>query len=308
MRCYWVNSIMSAFTLLEVIAGATFLVAALISVLLWIRKPAGRGGLPLFDQLLDRVHARRIHLFAGHRSPPGTIQAREELLAETRRRLRREKLFFAERREPNVTAFTLIELLVVIATIAVCVGILIPALLRARARGNTISCAGNLKQVWVSIRVWANDHAGRYPMQVSTNEGGSLEFVQGPNAFRHFQVMSNELSTPGVLRCWEDKLRRAATNFASLSNTNVSYFVGLDATPTNSQALLSGDRNINNRLPARNGMLLLTTNQSVGWTKQMHVRAGYICFADGSVQQVTNSALPLVLRNTGLATNRLAIP
>src|SRR5262245_27601780 len=112
MRFYWVNSIMSAFTLLEVIAGATFLVAAAVSVLLWIRNPAGCARLTLFDQLLDRVHARRAvidggrkspsgergldptvgrtqssahhqpEIFARHRSPPGTIQAREELLAE----------------------------------------------------------------------------------------------------------------------------------------------------------------------------------------------------------------------------------
>src|SRR5262245_9322459 len=122
MRFYWVNTVMSAFTLLEVIAGATFLVAAAVSILLWIRKPAGRTRSTVFDQLLDRVHARRTEIFAGHRSPPGTIQAREELLAETRLRLRREKSFFSERHEPNVAAFTLIELLVVIVVIGVCVG------------------------------------------------------------------------------------------------------------------------------------------------------------------------------------------
>src|SRR5437016_4207308 len=112
MHFYSVNSVMSAFTLLEVIAGTTFLVAVAVSVLFSIRKPTGRGGLTGFDQLLDRVHSRRAEIFARHRCPSGSIEAREELLAETRLRLRREKSFFSERQEPNITAFSLIELLV----------------------------------------------------------------------------------------------------------------------------------------------------------------------------------------------------
>ena len=308
VRFYWLNSVMSAFTLLEVIAGATFFVAAVVSVLLWIRKPTGPGSLTVFDQLLDRVHSRRTEIFASHRSPPGTIRAREELLAETRVRLRREKSFFAEQREPKVMAFSLIELLVVISVIAVCVGILLPTFARSRARAKHITCVNNVKQVGLSFRIWANDNADRFPMQVSTNEGGTLEFVQGPNAFRHFQAMSNELSTPRVLVCFQDTERKPATNFTSLNNTNISYFVGIDATETNSQALLSGDRNITNGFPVKNGMLLLTTNQTLGWTKQMHVGAGNICLADGSVQQVTSSALQRAFRDSGMATNRLAIP
>src|SRR5437773_8397061 len=97
MHFYLVNSVRSAFTLLEVIACATFLVTAGIGIFFWVRKPTGRGGLTVFDQLLDRVHSRRTEIFARHQCPSGSIKAREELLAETRRRLRREKSFFSER-------------------------------------------------------------------------------------------------------------------------------------------------------------------------------------------------------------------
>ena len=310
MHFYSVNSIMSAFTLLEVIAGTTFLVAVAVSVLFSIRKPTGRGGLTGFDQLLDRVHSRRAEIFARHRSRSGSIQAREELLAETRLRLRREKSFFSERREPDLSGFTLIELLVIIAIIAILVGVILPQLARPRLHGCGVSCVNNLKQIGLSVRIWANDNGDRYPMQVSTNEGGTLEWRDGPNAFRHFQTMSNELSTPKVLLCPQDLERTLpATNFVTdLNNKKLSYFVGLDATETNPPAFLSGDRNITNGFLSRRGTLFLSTNQRVGWSQQIHSNVGNICLADGSVQQPTSFGLRRALRDTGMATNRLAIP
>ena len=310
MRFYWLNSVMSAFTLLEVIAGATFLVAAAVSVLLWIRKPAGGARLTVFDQLLDRVHAHRTEFFAGHRLPRGTIQARQELLEETRLRLRREKSFFSERRESSVTGFTRVELLTVLAAIAICVGILFAALLRVKPRAARTGCISNLKEIGLACRIWANDHADQYPMHVSRREGGSKEFVEGPNAFRHFQAMSSELSTPKILLCPEDRGRAvAARSFTTdFNNSKLSYFFGLDVTEPNPRDFVSGDRNITNGFLVRDGTLLLITNQTVGWTDRIHVKAGNIGFADGSADSFANTGLQAALRKSYLPTNRLAIP
>ncbi len=60
-------------------------------------------------------------------------------------------------------AFTLIELLVVIAIIAVLIGILLPALSKARETGRSVVCLSNLRQVFVACRAYADENKGVGP-------------------------------------------------------------------------------------------------------------------------------------------------
>ncbi len=202
---------------------------------------------------------------------------------------------------------TLVEVLVVIAIVAVLFAMLIPTN-TVKRRAPRIQCVNNLVQIGLATRVWEGDHNDKYPAQVSVTNGGSMEFTTDPNVWHTFQVMSNELSTPYILICPEDDARTRATNFNSLNNSNISYFIGVDATETDPQAFLSGDRNLTNGTSIRNGILKLFPNRNVGWTAEMHNKVGNIGLADGSVQQLSTANLTSTITNDVAVTNRLLMP
>ncbi len=176
--------------------------------------------------------------------------------------------------------FSLIELMVVIAIIGILISMLLPALGKAMSRAKGTKCLNNLKQMGVAFHTFAHDHNSRFPMQTPAREGGSLNFVNTPGAYHHVQVLSNELVLPALLICPLDK-RSPAVNWARLRNANLSYFIGLEATPANPTSLLAGDRNITKVNPAGSSRQFVI-NQTASWTEEMHRNKGYVLFSDGS--------------------------
>jgi prepilin-type processing-associated H-X9-DG protein len=201
---------------------------------------------------------------------------------------------------------TLTEVLLVIAALVLLAAILLPALAAAKHKSSRVGCVSNLKLVGITYRMWADENADKYPMQVSATNEGAMELAATGNVAECFRVMSNILDVPQIVICPLDTKHFPATNFASLENSNISYFVGLDAVDTQPQTLLSGDANLMvNGIEVRPGILNLQTNGSLGWTKDRHKGSGNILLGDGSVQQASSADLTRV---AGIATNRMAIP
>src|SRR5215469_7380615 len=206
-------------------------------------------------------------------------------------------------------AFSLVELLVVIAIIALLAALLLPALNRGKARAQRVQCIGDLNQLGIAFQMFAHDHRGRFPAQTPVADGGSMEFTQaGENingvfyfSYRHLQPLAGELVQTKPLICPADTTRQAADNFGLLQNSNVSYFVGVDASYDQPLSVLAGDRNITN--DTRATASLVRGAYGLRWTSELHFFQGNVLFSDGHVQEMNNASLDVPANPTVASAN-----
>jgi prepilin-type processing-associated H-X9-DG protein len=165
--------------------------------------------------------------------------------------------------------------------------------------------------------MFAYDHNGHFPPQVSVTNGGSMEFIGSYSPALHYRSLSNyTIRYWSKLWCPADKVKQPCTTNSPLTDRNLSYFISVDATPALTNAILAGDRNLQVAgQPVTPGLFTLTTNAAVGWTGELHkfqrngvwVRCGNVVFADGHAQRLP-ADLTVAIQRQGLATNRLAVP
>lgn len=174
----------------------------------------------------------------------------------------------------------------------------------------------NLRQVSLGFAIWLNQQTNRYPWEISTSEGGTMELI-GRDVSPHFQTISNFTydSNSRILVCPTDIFRKTATNYAMLTDSNISYFVNLDASfkhPSPATSIIAGDRHLQrDGLPVKPGLVTLKTNMNIGWTRELHRQrstpVGVLAFADGHVEMVKTD-LNRAFGIQGVVSNRFAIP
>lgn len=71
---------------------------------------------------------------------------------------------------PSYRGFTLLELLVVVAVIAILASLLLPALAGAKARGRSVSCMNNVRQLSLACMLYCDDNSDRFPYNLGTSE------------------------------------------------------------------------------------------------------------------------------------------
>ena len=137
--------------------------------------------------------------------------------------------------------FTLVELLVVIAIIALLIAILLPALSRARGLAQSVACLSNLRQLQTCWLMYANDHGGTLPpnlsvYDLSTGEpipgldlrltwcaGNARTDVNTANIERGYLFPYNR--STAIYHCPADKARVAGANVRHTRSYNMSQSV-----------------------------------------------------------------------------------
>jgi prepilin-type N-terminal cleavage/methylation domain-containing protein len=130
-------------------------------------------------------------------------------------------------------AFTLVELLVVIGIIAVLIGILLPALSKARESARTIACAAQMRSLVQATFLYCNNNKGYFPPEYL---GWTADPTPPPGGNNYLSVTRPFLwdyLEPYGIKSQNNKARVCPSSYAEMPEVTATYVGSLPPTLAN---------------------------------------------------------------------------
>lgn len=210
-------------------------------------------------------------------------------------------------------AFTLIELLVVITIILVLMSMLMPALSQVRAKGKSMQCLSNLKQIGSAYWVYADDNGGQANDTVRTSN-----WIYGPIyasdqhltlcPYLNIKPVSYSAAESGpchpLVLCAEGRIDGTTTNPRRENGTpnpsyTTNYYFRTSAGPGNSKycSKLSSVKIPSIRIVCSDGTSVINSTVGPGsmysnyHIARRHFKGGNIVFLDGHATWLSDAKI-----------------